>query len=193
MRNVSSFTMADQSMATIFSVAAATSSSSLECTTGLSLLESMVSYLRKEAVLADEKAKRLRKQAAEIAKEFGITDESQKLYEMDPAELPPLDEKGMPKYKGKKRGPKPKARKRKVKAGRQKRKHTGYTLFMQETYPKAKIENPDLPPKALISIMAKLWRNLAAGGKREWKERAETVNSDDTKDDSDWLCSVQTF
>ena len=57
------------------------------------------------------------------------------MLDIDPTELPPLDEKGQPKYKGKKRGRKPKVRKRKLQVDRPKRQHTGYALFMQETYP----------------------------------------------------------
>jgi hypothetical protein len=47
---------------------------------GFSITESMISFLRMEAHLADNKAKRLRKQAAEIAKQFGITEKSQQTY-----------------------------------------------------------------------------------------------------------------
>ena len=45
-----------------------------------SITEAMVTYLRTEADRADDKAKRLRKQAAEIAERFGITEESQQTY-----------------------------------------------------------------------------------------------------------------
>ena len=43
-------------------------------------------------------------------------------------ELAPLDEHGVPKYKGKKRGRKPKKRKRMRNPNAPKRKHTAYTL-----------------------------------------------------------------
>mmetsp|Transcript_7524 Transcript_7524/g.16217 ORF Transcript_7524/g.16217 Transcript_7524/m.16217 type:complete len:164 (-) Transcript_7524:1718-2209(-) len=105
------------------------------------------------------------------------------MLDINPTELPPFDEKGQPKYKGKKRGRKPKVRKRKLKVDRPKRQHTGYTLFMQETYPNVKIENPDQLPKALIGLVAKLWNNLTTGGKTEWKERAESTNKKDSKDE----------
>ena len=115
--------------------------------------------------------------------------------DLDPTELPPLDEKGLPKYKGKKRGRKPKVKKRKMKADRPKRKHTGYTLFMQETYPNVKVEYPDVPSKELISLVAKQWKDLGIDGKSAWKERAQqatdqsetrgnTNNSNDGKIDA---------
>ena len=84
-----------------------------------------------------------------------------------------MDENGIPKYKGKKRGRKPKVRKRKMKADRPKRKHTGYTLFMQEKYPNVKTEHTDLPNKDLISLVAKQWKDLNAEEKTTWKERAQ--------------------
>ena len=78
--------MAESSAAAAFSVAAtaaaaaAASSSSSDDTNSFSITESMVSYLRMEADLADDKAKRLRKQAANIAEQFGITKDSQQVY-----------------------------------------------------------------------------------------------------------------
>jgi hypothetical protein len=51
-----------------------------ETNASFSITESMVSFLRIEAHHADDKAKRLRKQAAEIAEQFGITEESQHIY-----------------------------------------------------------------------------------------------------------------
>lgn len=95
-----------------------------------------------------------------------------RISDFDPAELPPLDEKGLPKYKGKKRGRKPKVKKRKTKPDRPKRKHTGYTLFMQEVYPAAKAEFPDHPSKELISLVARRWKGLEIDGRTAWKERA---------------------
>jgi len=75
--------MAESSAAAAFSVAAAAaaaSSSSSDDTNSFSITESMVSYLRMEADLADDKAKRLRKQAADIAVQFEITEDSQQVY-----------------------------------------------------------------------------------------------------------------
>lgn len=103
------------------------------------------------------------------------------LLDLDPTELPPLDEKGLPKYKGKKRGRKPKEKKRKMNPDRPKRKHTGYTLFMQEMYPSAKSECPDLPSKDLISLVAKRWKDLGTDGKTAWKDRAQQA-SDETRE-----------
>lgn len=162
-----------------------------------SITEAMVTYLRTEADRADDKAKRLRKQAAEIAERFGITEESQQTYDLDPNDLPPLDENGLPRYKGKKRGRKPKPRKRRRtrdtsngnhghhydgnyntnNSVRPKRKHTGYTLFMQETYPCAKSEHPGLPSKELIRLVAKQWKELETEGKSSWKERASNLEA----------------
>jgi hypothetical protein len=112
----------------------------------------------------------------------------QRLPDLDPTELPPLDEKGLPKYKGKKRGRKPKAKKRKTKPDRPKRKHTGYTLFMQEFYPCAKSEYPDLPSKDIISLIARRWKDLESKGRTAWKERAlqateDSININRNEDD----------
>lgn len=60
-----------------------------------------------------------------------------------------------------------------MKADRPKRKHTGYTLFMQEKYPNVKTEHTDLPNKDLISLVAKQWKDLNAEEKTTWKERAQ--------------------
>ena len=81
--------MTDHSAVASFSVAAAAAATagapssppSLdETNASFSITESMVSFLRIEAHHADDKAKRLRKQAAEIAEQFGITEESQHIY-----------------------------------------------------------------------------------------------------------------
>mmetsp|Transcript_11119 Transcript_11119/g.26720 ORF Transcript_11119/g.26720 Transcript_11119/m.26720 type:complete len:279 (+) Transcript_11119:154-990(+) len=161
---------ADASVAV--SMASSPSSFDDATTANFSVTKSIVSYLRMEADQAEDRAKRLRKQAAEIAEQFGITQESQRAYDLDPTELAPLDENGIPKYKGKKRGRKPKAKKRKMKPDRPKRKHTGYTLFMQEVYPTAKSECPDLASKELISLVAGRWKDLDIAEREMWKERA---------------------
>jgi hypothetical protein len=102
---------------------------------------------------------------------------------LDPDQLPPLDENGIPKYKGKKRGRKPKYRKRKSNPNRRKRQHTAYTLFVQETYPGVKAANPELPSKDVISIVAKQWGNLLSlEEKREWKLKAVATHHDDDGD-----------
>ena len=87
--------------------------------------------------------------------------------------MPPLDENGLPKYKGKKRGRKPKEKKRRVNPDRPKRGHTGYTLFMQEGYPSVKREYPDLSSKELIRLVARRWKDLSTESKAVWKERAQ--------------------
>lgn len=57
----------------------------------------LVAYLRSEADLADEKAKRLRAQAAALAEQFGVTEEIQAQYELRPDQLPPVDQNGVPR------------------------------------------------------------------------------------------------
>jgi len=105
--------------------------------------------------------------------------EKNAILDLDPTELPPLDEKGLPRYKGKKRGRKPKPKKRRTKPDRPKRKHTGYTLFMQEVYPSAKSEYPELPSKELISLVARRWKELESDGRTAWKERAQQAAGTD--------------
>lgn len=141
--------------------------------------QAMVTYLRLEADLADEKARRLRAQAAELSERFGITEAMQSQYEMDPEELPPVDENGIPKYKGKKRGRKPKPRKRQHNPNRRKRQHTAYTLFVKEIYPNVKAQHPELQSKDVISIVAKQWnKSLTPEEKQEWKLRAKATHED---------------
>jgi hypothetical protein len=60
--------------ATVAAVAAGGTNNSLSVT------RSLISFLRMEADLSEERAKRLRKQAATIAEQFGITEESQQAY-----------------------------------------------------------------------------------------------------------------
>ncbi len=61
---------------------------------------------------------------------------------------------------------------------RPKRKHTGYTLFMQEMYPTAKSECPDFPSKDLIRLVAKRWKDLDVDGKNAWKDRAQQASEE---------------
>jgi hypothetical protein len=139
-----------------------------------------------EADLAEERAKRLRKKAADLIEQYGLAEEDDDRngdYEAtatndsnhDDAvvdELAPLDENGNPKYKGKKRGRKPKPRKRKMNPNREKRKHTGYTLFMHENHNAVKIANSGLQNKEIISIVARRWKDLDDDEKLQWKDRA---------------------
>jgi hypothetical protein len=106
--------------------------------------------------------------------------------EIDPDQLPPLDENGIPKYKGRKRGRKPKLRKRKSNPNRRKRQHTAYTLFVKEIYPDVKIQHPDWPSKDVISIVAKQWATVPAAEKQKWKLRAQaTHDSADEEEDEE--------
>jgi hypothetical protein len=89
----------------------------------------LIQYLRSEAEMSEEKARRLRAQAAQLAEEFGSDLPGH--YELGVAELPPLDENGVPKYKGRKRGRKKKQRKRVHDPNKPKRAHTGYTFYIQ--------------------------------------------------------------
>eukprot|EP00934_Nitzschia_sp_Nitz4_P009200 Nitzschia sp. Nitz4//scaffold79_size90958//26588//27339//NITZ4_005015-RA/size90958-augustus-gene-0.174-mRNA-1//-1//CDS//3329558219//9190//frame0 len=151
----------------------------------------LITHLRMEADLAEEKARRLRHQAANLAESFGISERAQQAYELDPGEMPPLDENGLPKYKGKKRGRKPRPRKRKANPNRRKRQHTGYTLFMQESYPGVKEANPDFASKDIIAILAKQWAEMAPDEKSDWKAKALATHSENDQDDSDMRAAVE--
>jgi hypothetical protein len=59
----------------------------------------LVAFLRAEADAAGKKAKSFRKQAQQLAVKFGINENVQQRYEIDPEQLPPLDENGVPKYR----------------------------------------------------------------------------------------------
>lgn len=103
--------------------------------------------------------------------------------EINPSEMPPLGEDGLPKYKGKKRGRKPKARKRKANPNRKKRQHTGYTLYMHDHYPAIKEANPDFASKDVITIVAKQWADLSPGEKADWKARAAATHEPEDDDE----------
>lgn len=92
--------------------------------------------------------------------------------------MPPLDEHGVPKYKGKKRGRKPKPRKRKANPNRRKRQHTGYTLYMKENYPAIKEANAEWASKDIIALLAKQWAEIAPNEKMEWKARAVATHNE---------------
>lgn len=130
--------------------------------------------------MAEEKAQRLRMQANQLAQEHGITDDVLTVFDMAPDEMAPLDENGIPKYKGRKRGRKPKKRKRQVNPNRRRRQHTAYTLFVQENYPQLKQHHPELQSKDIIGMVARQWAGVAAEQKHIWKQRAmETHHEDD--------------
>mmetsp|Transcript_31570 Transcript_31570/g.52118 ORF Transcript_31570/g.52118 Transcript_31570/m.52118 type:complete len:204 (+) Transcript_31570:73-684(+) len=134
--------------------------------------DSFIAFLRMEADLSEEKAKRLRAQADALAQQHGITVEMESSYELNPEELAPLDEFGVPKYKGRKRGRKPKKRKRQLNPNRQKRQHTAYTLFVQENYPGVRAQYPSLQSKDIIGMVARQWATVPETEKTVWKERA---------------------
>jgi hypothetical protein len=58
---------------------------------------------------------------------------------------------------------------------REKRKHTGYTLFVQENHPIIKESNPNVSNANVVSIVAKQWRDLTEAQQEEWKTRALTT------------------
>ena len=152
----------------------------------LTTTSALVSYLRMEADIADERAQRLRSQAEALSERFGVTAELQSQYELNPDQMPPLDERGVPKYKGKKRGRKPKPRKRKLDPNRRKRQHTAYTLFVKEIYPGVKAQHPDLQSKEVISIVAKQWKeSLTPEEKRDWKIRAKSTHVEEEEDEEE--------
>lgn len=91
---------------------------------------------------------------------------------MDPEEMAPLDEHGIPKYKGRKRGRKAKKRKRPKNPDRPKRQHTAYTLFVQENYPSVRALNPTLQSKDVITMVARQWAAVTDLEKQAWKQRA---------------------
>lgn len=143
----------------------------------------LVLYLRAEADAAEERAKSLRLRAQTMAAESGMaqadfdeTTQHAAAAVSNPTEMAPVDEFGVPKYKGKKRGRKPKKRKRVRKPDTPKRQHTGYTLFMKENYPAVKEANGNLQSKDVISIVAKQWAEVGADAKTAWKERAKAIN-----------------
>jgi hypothetical protein len=150
-------------------------------------VEAMISFLRTEALLAEERAKELRNRAKNLAEQFRIEFSHDRRHKSNnqgsdaathvDSEMAPLDEHGNPKYKGKKRGRKPKPRRRKHNPDRQKRKHTGYTLFVQETHPLIKNDNSNITNSQIVSIVAKRWRDLSESQRRQWKERALSTTS----------------
>lgn len=110
-------------------------------------------------------------------------------------EYAPVDEHGIPKYKGKKRGRKPKPRKRQRKPGTPKRKHTAYTLFMKETYPIARQQRTGgVPSKVIITEVANMWKAISATEKATWKAKAQEVNQAEVDATArDLACEVDNF
>lgn len=152
----------------------------------ISAIEAMISFLFTEADLAEDRAKRLRGQAKNLAEQFGLDFKHHNRSRLasatttdDDNDMAPLDEHGNPRYKGRKRGRKPKPRIRKHKVDREKRKLTGYTLFVQETHPLIKSDNRSATSAQIVSIVAKQWRDLPESQRRRWKERALATHDDE--------------
>lgn len=139
--------------------------------------KAIIAFLRMEAKQLEERARSLRDYADKLAAGEAATSPDY--------ELAPLDEHGIPKYKGKKRGRKPKKRKRVRNPNAPKRKHTAYTLYVQETYPKLKKEypQPKFQSKDLIAMVAKQWKEMSDQEKKVWKERAKLVSSQEEDDE----------
>ena len=91
----------------------------------------------------------------------------------------PLDEHGLPKYKGKRRGRKPKKRLRVHDPNKPKRKHTAYTIFVQENYASLKAMQPSLQSKDIIGMVARQWASLTPIEKAAWKDRALQADEDE--------------
>jgi hypothetical protein len=128
----------------------------------------LVAYLRCEADMSELKAKRLREQAAALAHEFGDAN----FDVLEPEEMAPLDENGVPRYRGRKRGRKARTRKRKHDPRRPKRQHTAYTLFVQENYQSIRTQYPELQSKEIIGLVARHWAAVSDLEKQAWKSRA---------------------
>ena len=145
----------------------ASSSSSVAASTA-----ALVAYLRCEADLSELKAKRLREQAAALAAEYGDVNYTI----LEPEEMAPLDEHGIPKYRGRKRGRKARKRKRRHDPNRPKRQHTAYTLFVQENYPSIRNQYPELQSKDIIGLVARQWAEVSDLEQQAWKQRAAVAS-----------------
>jgi hypothetical protein len=100
--------------------------------------------------------------------------------------MAPIDpESGLPKYKGKKRGRKPKKRQRLHDPNKPKRRHTAYTLFVQQHYPSLKEMQPELQSKDIIQLVARQWASINDVEKAGWKQRAMDAHDDEEDDDEE--------
>mmetsp|Transcript_1837 Transcript_1837/g.2794 ORF Transcript_1837/g.2794 Transcript_1837/m.2794 type:complete len:289 (+) Transcript_1837:92-958(+) len=154
-----------------------------------------IDFLRREAVALEASAKRLR-DLANVLENGGEIDTD------GPYETAPLDENGVPKYKGKKRGRKPKKRLRKRNPHAKKRAHTAYTLFVKTTYPKIKEQyeaqatgteddQNSFQSKNIISIVAKQWKDTPDNEKEEWRHRAKEATEADQMEDEDDMADAE--
>jgi hypothetical protein len=107
--------------------------------------------------------------------------------------MAPIDpESGLPKYKGKKRGRKPKKRQRLHDPNKPKRRHTAYTLFVQQHYPSLKEMQPELQSKDIIQLVARQWAAMNDVEKAGWKQRAlDAHDNDEEADDSPVAAEVE--
>ena len=145
-----------------------------------------VRFLQSEAESAEEKAQRWRNQANALVQQYGEPPcNSFCTLTMQQQQFAPLDEHGLPKYKGKKRGRKPKKRQRVHDPNKPKRKHTAYTLFVKDNYPSLKALQPALQSKDIIGMVARQWANLTLGEKASWKERAAITQPEEEEDDEE--------
>jgi hypothetical protein len=67
---------------------------------------------------------------------------------------------------------------RKRDPSRTKRQHTAYTLFVQENFEAIKKNNPDMPPKDIISMVAQQWSEVSGEERELWKQRAMAGTQD---------------
>jgi len=136
-----------------------------------------VAYLRCEANMAADKAIQLREMADNLVAGIPIDHskpETEIIVESEVVEYAPLDEYGVPKYKGKRRGRKSKKRKRQRNPSKTKRQHTAYTFFVQTNYPNVKAENPEHQSKDVITILAKQWADVPEIERKNWQQRAKS-------------------
>jgi len=139
----------------------------------------LVAYLRIEADLAVERAKRLTS-LIDVLTNDGSESPSARSSNTkveDEDDLAPLDEFGNPKYKGKKRGRKSstKKRRRMKDPNKPKKSQTAYTCFIQANYKIIQKDLPDLKAKEVITILAQRWADTTEEEKLIYRERAASL------------------
>mmetsp|Transcript_21078 Transcript_21078/g.31243 ORF Transcript_21078/g.31243 Transcript_21078/m.31243 type:complete len:163 (+) Transcript_21078:150-638(+) len=107
-----------------------------------------IAFLRCEATQAEERAKALRNVAANIENHTTSDVEASRSKS-----------------------------KRKNTQSRPKRQHTAYTMFVMESFEAIKKNNPEMPPKDIISMVARQWAQLSDEEKELWKQRALTATA----------------
>jgi HMG-box domain len=145
----------------------------------------LVAYLRWREADRCELTKRRREQAAALrAAEYGNVNYTI----LEPEKMAPLDEHGIPKYRGRKRGRKARKRKRKRRhdPNRPKRQHTAYTLFVQENYPSIRNQYPELQSKDIIGLIVRQWAEVSDLERQAWKQRAvASVNVEEEEEEEE--------